>query len=90
MSADRTSVWILGDQLLLDHPALSAEEYTERGQICVVLIESTARLTQLPYQRKKLVLLLSANATTPKRCASRAMWSTTFKRRQRGGPTAAF
>ena len=61
MNATKTSVWILGDQLLLDHPALHvAEEETDRGQICVVLIESMARLTRLPYQRKKLVLLLSA------------------------------
>lgn len=55
------SVWIPGDQLLLDHPALqAAEKDYPREDICVVLIESSERICQLPYQRKKLVLLLSA------------------------------
>ncbi len=62
MTADpKLSVWILGDQLLLEHPALlAAEEMTARSKICVVLIENERRLYKLPYQRKKLVLLLSA------------------------------
>lgn len=59
--SERISVWILGDQLLTDHPALAqAEEQIGRDGIRIVLIESRARLQKLPYQRKKLVLLLSA------------------------------
>jgi deoxyribodipyrimidine photolyase-related protein len=55
------SVWIPGDQLLLRHPALAAaEEVASRGEVSVLLVESAARLQKLPYQRKKLVLLLSA------------------------------
>jgi deoxyribodipyrimidine photolyase-related protein len=55
------SVWILGDQLLADHPALAeAERQARREGVCVLLIESRARIGQMPYQRKKLVLLLSA------------------------------
>jgi deoxyribodipyrimidine photolyase-related protein len=55
------AIWILGDQLLLDHPALhAAEALTDRAHIRVVLVESAQRLAKLPYQRKKLVLLLSA------------------------------
>ncbi len=61
MTQPRVSVWILGDQLLLDHPALhAAEALTDRAHIRVVLVESAQRLAKLPYQRKKLVLLLSA------------------------------
>lgn len=57
----RISVWILGDQLLAAHPAIAAAEaLTERANIRVVLVESAQRLARLPYQRKKLVLLLSA------------------------------
>ncbi|MCX7706889.1 MAG: cryptochrome/photolyase family protein [Anaerolineae bacterium] len=55
------SVWILGDQLMFEHPALAAAEAAAgTEQMRVVLVESTARIRQLPYQRKKLVLLLSA------------------------------
>ena len=61
MTQPRVSVWILGDQLLLDHPALhAAASLTDCTHICVVLVESAQRLAKLPYQRKKLVLLLSA------------------------------
>ena len=57
----RFSVWILGDQLLDPHPALvAAEGMAPQDEIRVVLVESAARLERLPYQRKKLVLLLSA------------------------------
>ena len=55
------TVWILGDQLLHDHPALKlAEEQSERDQIVVLMIESEARTCRFPYQLKKLVLLFSA------------------------------
>ena len=61
MSEPNISVWILGDQLLADHPALrAAEAETARDRVRVVLVESAARLRKLPYQHKKLVLLLSA------------------------------
>jgi deoxyribodipyrimidine photolyase-related protein len=56
-----TSVWILGDQLLEQHPALAAAEAAAgRADLRVVWVESRARATRLPYQRKKLVLLFSA------------------------------
>ncbi len=48
-----TSLWVLGDQLRLDHPGLEQADY-------VVLIESERLLRRLPYHRQKLVLLLSA------------------------------
>ncbi len=55
------TVWILGDQLLREHPALlAAQAQASRAQIRVVLVESEQRKQKLPYQRKKLVLLLSA------------------------------
>ncbi len=55
------SVWILGDQLLANHPALAAAEAeTDRDNIHVVLVQSLARGRKLRYQRKKLVLLFSA------------------------------
>ncbi|GCE08066.1 cryptochrome/photolyase family protein [Dictyobacter aurantiacus] len=61
MKKQVVSVWIPGDQLLLDHPALrEAEKDYPREDIYVVLIESRERICQLPYQRKKIVLLLSA------------------------------
>ncbi len=55
------SVWILGDQLLANHPALAAAEAeTNRANLRVVLVQSQARIRKLRYQRKKLVLLFSA------------------------------
>ncbi|NOK58867.1 MAG: cryptochrome/photolyase family protein [Chloroflexi bacterium AL-W] len=55
------SVWILGDQLLRNHPALvQATKTVGIKHIQVVLIESDGRIAQQPYHRKKLVLLLSA------------------------------
>ncbi|MDX1436487.1 MAG: cryptochrome/photolyase family protein [Anaerolineales bacterium] len=57
----RTTVWILGDQLLKIHPAIQkAEEEHPRSSIQVLLIENRARISRLPYHRKKIVLLLSA------------------------------
>ncbi len=61
MPQNIVSVWILGDQLLQKHPAIVvAEEAHGRENVRVVLIESTERIGLLPYQRKKIVLLLSA------------------------------
>ena len=55
------SVWVLGDQLLLRHAALEeAVERVGREHVRVVFVESIERMRQLPYQKKKLVLLLSA------------------------------
>lgn len=55
------TVWILGDQLLTNHPALaSAEQLTGRDQIVILMIESEARARRFPYHAKKLVLLFSA------------------------------
>ncbi|MFN2172396.1 MAG: cryptochrome/photolyase family protein [Candidatus Promineifilaceae bacterium] len=54
----KPSVWIPGDQLLADHPALSAVE--DKDNVQVVIVESQRRIQKQPYQRKKLVLLLSA------------------------------
>jgi deoxyribodipyrimidine photolyase-related protein len=57
----RLSIWILGDQLVWEHPALlAAEAACKSGQLRVLLIESRATCARLPYQRKKLVLLFSA------------------------------
>jgi deoxyribodipyrimidine photolyase-related protein len=57
----RGTVWILGDQLLRVHPALAAaEKVAGRDGLRVLLVESDARARQLPYQRKKLILLFSA------------------------------
>lgn len=56
------TVWILGDQLLAQHPALQAAEKMagSRDNLRVLLVQSLARCRRLPYQRKKLVLLFSA------------------------------
>lgn len=53
-----TTVWILGDQLLPDHPALAAAG--DKARTRVLLIESTTALARRPYGRAKLALLLSA------------------------------
>ncbi len=61
MHSATVSVWLLGDQLLFDHPALlAAERECSRDQVRVLLIESNTRTHHLPYHRKKLVLLFSA------------------------------
>lgn len=61
MNDQTVSVWILGDQLLEEHPALLAalEDYSP-SQIQVVLIESQALLRRRSYHRRKLALILSA------------------------------
>lgn len=61
MGKETVSVWILGDQLLLDHPVLfEAEKYCPRQKMRVVMIESDTRIRHLPYHRQKLTLLFSA------------------------------
>jgi len=55
------SIWILGNQLLIDHPALShAEEQAARQDIRVLLIESQYLLDHRPAHPARLILLLSA------------------------------
>lgn len=57
----RLSIWILGDQLLDEHPALEyALQQESAAQVRVILVESRARAARQPYHRKKLVLLFSA------------------------------
>ena len=61
MGNSTVSVWILGDQLLAHHPALMAAcDHFPRAQVRIVMVESAGRLRKLAYQRKKLVLILSA------------------------------
>ncbi len=61
MTTKDVSVWILGDQLVDAHPALRhAEDLAGRQNVRVVMVESDSRIRRHPYQRKKLVLLLSA------------------------------
>jgi deoxyribodipyrimidine photolyase-related protein len=52
------SVWILGDQLLHEHPAVMAAG--ERSELRLLLIESREALQRRPYRPHKPVLLLSA------------------------------
>jgi deoxyribodipyrimidine photolyase-related protein len=57
----RITVWMPGDQLLKDHPALDyAKTHTSQENIRVLMVESHEQAFRLPYQRKKLVLLFSA------------------------------
>jgi deoxyribodipyrimidine photolyase-related protein len=56
----KISVWILGDQLLDQHPALNVASEISDENVSVVLIESMKRIRHRPCQRKKLILLLSA------------------------------
>lgn len=61
--AGRVSVWILPDQLILDHPALRLAERRAgggRAGVRVVLVESRSWLRRLPYHRRRQVLILSA------------------------------
>lgn len=56
-----TSVWILGDQLMHKHPALHKDEKLSGGDsIQVLMIENGARIKRFGYQKKKIVLILSA------------------------------
>ncbi len=61
MSSGTALVWILPDQLILDHPAVQAAEAARgRKSVRVVLIESTSALMRLPYHKKRQVLILSS------------------------------
>jgi deoxyribodipyrimidine photolyase-related protein len=51
------TIWIPGDQLLEDHPALH-EQNPKSARL--LLIESERRLKALPWQRKKRILVISA------------------------------
>lgn len=57
MKQSATSIWILGDQLLEEHPAFIQ---AAPDAACVVLVESESRFTRHPYHKKKVVLLKSA------------------------------
>jgi len=59
-ASGRTSVWILGDQLLERHPALERALDEAAGEVSVVMVRSAARIGRQPYHRRKLVQLLSA------------------------------
>ena len=57
----KESVWIPGDQLLADHPALvRAEEQVGRKKTRVVLIESQDLIAEKQSHPLKLILILSA------------------------------
>lgn len=52
-------IWILGDQLTLQHPALSSRA-VDQSQTRILLVESLEHAQRRPYHRQKLVLLWSA------------------------------
>ena len=55
------SIWILGDQLIPNHPALEKAKKDNRTEnLCVLMIESDARVRRKRYHAKKLILLFSA------------------------------
>ena len=55
------TVWILGDQLVQNHPALNfAIKQYGKNNINLLMIESEARARKFRYQQKKLVLIFSA------------------------------
>jgi len=61
VSEKSVSIWVLGDQLLKNHPAIEAAERAHgRDHIRIVLVESSSRARKLAYHRKKLVLIFSA------------------------------
>lgn len=61
MNGHTVSIWILGDQLLKNHPAIEAAEKAHgRASIRIVMVESRRRAKRLVYHRKKLVLVFSA------------------------------
>jgi deoxyribodipyrimidine photolyase-related protein len=57
----KVSIWVLGDQLHKNHPAIDAAEKAHgRDHIRIVMVESQRRARRLAYHRKKLVLVFSA------------------------------
>jgi deoxyribodipyrimidine photolyase-related protein len=55
------SIWIPGDQLLEQHPALErARAEAGSANLHIVMVESARRLGALPWHRQKRVLVLSA------------------------------
>ncbi len=61
MPPERISIWILGDQMMEDHPGLAlASDELDRDAVRIVMLESRARTQKLPYHKKKQVLLFSA------------------------------
>lgn len=55
------TIWILGDQLIPEHPALiKALQHHPKEGLVILMIESEARTRRLPYHSKKLILLFSA------------------------------
>ncbi len=57
----RIAVWILADQLTVEHPGLAeAEAEVGRDKVRVFLVESREALRRLPYHKKRQVLHLSA------------------------------
>ncbi len=61
MSRPNLSVWILPDQLIDGHPAVTqAKEEVGVEHLRVVMVESLAWMSRLPYHRKRQVLILSA------------------------------
>ncbi len=55
------SVWILEDQLLRTHPAVTkALTIATSAEINIVMIESRKAQQRLPYHRKRLALIMSA------------------------------
>ncbi|MFQ3566603.1 MAG: cryptochrome/photolyase family protein [Aggregatilineales bacterium] len=62
MSNNSTAVWVLGDQLLDQHPAIEATlaQTEDPRQVRVVMVENMRRAARLPYHKKKLILIFSA------------------------------
>lgn len=65
------SIWILGDQLLSNHPALAGHP---PGQLRVVMVENEARFARHPYHKKKQVLLKSAMRHYAERLRGQGYW----------------
>lgn len=59
MSKRKTTVWILGDQLLNHHPAVQLAQ-DDGDDFRIVLVENWNRARRLSYHRKKIVLIFSA------------------------------
>ena len=57
MKKRSVTVWILGDQL---SPRASSLIETNRNDAVVLMAESLARASQMPYHKQKLVLVWSA------------------------------